>query len=243
MWPFRRAQGSNDIPSFTVDNTIGAGTTIRGDLKSPGGVRVEGTIDGALDAEGPVVVGEGGAVYGTVRGSEVVVLGTVRGDVQSKGHLEIGPKGTVDGDISVSSFRMHTGGVFCGTSHMPDAHADDAAHALPPKKVERALPAAPSPVRAADFPAKKPAKPDAPRDTLVTASTGAPKSDTAPKSKSNTLAPPSLGAVPPPPGMSDLPPLTPSAGVPVPVQSQERIATGRDTKDFTGDEPKKTATG
>lgn len=236
MWPFRRAQGSNDIPSFTVDNTIGAGTTIRGDLESPGGVRVEGTLDGALDAEGPVVIGEGGAVYGTVRGSEVVVLGTVRGDVQAKGHLEIGPKGTVDGDISVSSFRMHTGGVFRGTSHMPDARADDAVHALPEKSVERALPAAPGPARAADVPAKKPAKPDVPRDTPVTASRGEPKS------KSDTLAPPSLGAVPPPPGMSDLPPLTPSAGVPVPVQSQERIATGRDTKDFTGDD-KKAATG
>jgi hypothetical protein len=47
------------------------------------------------------------------------VLGRVRGDVHVTGHLEIGPKGKVLGDITVQSFRMHTGGVFRGTSCMP----------------------------------------------------------------------------------------------------------------------------
>jgi cytoskeletal protein CcmA (bactofilin family) len=117
MWPFRDPR--TEIPTFHVENTIGAGSRVRGDLSGPGGFRVDGNVEGAISADGPVVVGEGGVVEGVVRGRNVVVLGRVRGDVHTTGHLEIGPKGKVLGDITAKSFRMHTGGVFRGTSCMP----------------------------------------------------------------------------------------------------------------------------
>jgi cytoskeletal protein CcmA (bactofilin family) len=126
MWPFRDPEPA--IPTFHVDNTIGAGTRVRGDLSGPGGFRIDGTVEGGITADGPVIVGEGGVVEGVVRGRNVVVLGRVRGDVHVSGHLEIGPKGKVLGDITVQSFRMHTGGVFRGTSCMPGG--EDAVPAL-----------------------------------------------------------------------------------------------------------------
>jgi cytoskeletal protein CcmA (bactofilin family) len=94
---------------------------VRGDLTGPGGFRIDGTVEGSIDAQGPVVIGEAGVVDGSVRGRDVVVLGKVRGDVVAKAHLEIGPNGKVVGDVTVESFRMHKGGVFRGTSRMPGA--------------------------------------------------------------------------------------------------------------------------
>ena len=117
MWPFRNAKSVT--PSFEVENTIGTGSRVCGDLAGPGGFQINGSVEGAVDADGPVVVGEGGSVEGSIRGRDVVVLGRVRGDVHATGHLEIGPKGKILGDITVQSFRMHTGGVFRGTSCMP----------------------------------------------------------------------------------------------------------------------------
>jgi cytoskeletal protein CcmA (bactofilin family) len=117
MWPFRDAR--NAIPTFNVENTIGADSRVRGDLSGPGGFRVEGAVEGSIDSDGPVVVGEQGTVEGGVRGRDVVVLGRVRGDVRVSGHLEVGPKGKILGDITVQSFRMHKGGVFRGASCMP----------------------------------------------------------------------------------------------------------------------------
>jgi cytoskeletal protein CcmA (bactofilin family) len=128
MWPFDR-RPKNDIPSFAVENSIGAGTIVRGDVSGPGGFCIDGTIDGSLAADGAIIIGETGTVLGSVRGRDVVVLGRVRGDVETTGHLEIGPKGAVVGDVTVASFRMHKGGVFRGTSHM--SGADDAIAALP----------------------------------------------------------------------------------------------------------------
>ena len=115
MWPFR---DPNTLPTFAVENTIGSGSRVRGDLSGPGGFRIDGAVEGGIVADGPVVVGEGGSVEGGIRGRDVVVLGRVRGDVHATGHLEIGPKGKVLGDITVESFRMHKGGVFRGTSCM-----------------------------------------------------------------------------------------------------------------------------
>ncbi|HEY8074858.1 MAG TPA: polymer-forming cytoskeletal protein [Labilithrix sp.] len=141
MWPFDR-RPKNDIPTFAVENTLGAGTIVRGDVLGPGGFCVDGVIEGCLQADGPVVIGETGVVMGKVTGLAVVVLGRVRGDVESTGHLEIGPTGSVVGDISVTSFRMHKGGVFRGTSRMRGADdADVPALAAAPVK-GRTLPPA-----------------------------------------------------------------------------------------------------
>lgn len=121
MWPFRDSKDA--IPTFTVENTVAAGSRVHGDVSGPGGFRIDGAIEGALSADGPVIVGEGGAVDGDIRGRDVTILGSVRGSVVALGHLEIGPKGRVLGDITVQSFRMHTGGVFRGTSRMGDDEA------------------------------------------------------------------------------------------------------------------------
>ncbi|MBS2013797.1 MAG: polymer-forming cytoskeletal protein [Deltaproteobacteria bacterium] len=118
MWPFTSAP-KDGIPTYAVENTIGSGTRVCGDIRGPGGVRVDGAVEGAVEVDGPVVIGEGGVVEGGIRGRDVIVLGRVRGDVHAGGHLEIGPKGKIAGDVTMESFRMHKGGVFRGTSRMP----------------------------------------------------------------------------------------------------------------------------
>lgn len=128
MWPFRDSKTA--IPTFTVDNTIGVGARVRGDLSGPGGFRVDGAVEGSIDADGPVLIGERGTVDGGVRGRDVVVLGRVRGDVRASGHLEIGPKGKILGDITVQSLRLHKGGVFRGASNMASGEEEPARPAL-----------------------------------------------------------------------------------------------------------------
>lgn len=117
MWPFRRA----GIPTYEVDNIVGAGSTVRGDLRGPGGFRIDGTVTGSVEADGPIVIGEKGAVEGMVKGRDVVVLGRVHGNISAKAHLEIGPEGRVMGDVDVVSVKVHAGAVFHGASRIGDA--------------------------------------------------------------------------------------------------------------------------
>lgn len=97
---------------------------MRGDLRGPGGFRIDGLVTGSIEADGPIVIGEKGAVEGTVKGRDIVVLGRVHGNVSAKQHLEVGPEGRVMGDIEVVSIKVHAGGVFHGASKIGDAGAE-----------------------------------------------------------------------------------------------------------------------
>jgi cytoskeletal protein CcmA (bactofilin family) len=181
MWPFR----SSGIPVYEVENIVGAGTTVRGDLRGPGGFRIDGTVTGSIEADGPIVIGEKGAVEGTVKGRDVVVLGRVHGNVSAKAHLEVGPVGRVMGDVDVVSVKVHAGGVFHGASRIGDAGVEAA------------------PRLTADT---------SPFGILPVSNAPAPFSH---KAKSGRTLPPPLGAVPPPPtsigSQAKLPIVAPSA--------------------------------
>ena len=104
--------------SDAIENIIGPSCVIRGDLVADGAFRIDGTIEGSVESQASVVIGESGVVRGGLRGTDVVIAGTVQGDIHCAGHLEILAKGTVEGDIEAKSVRIETGGVFRGTSLM-----------------------------------------------------------------------------------------------------------------------------
>jgi cytoskeletal protein CcmA (bactofilin family) len=103
-----------------IENVLGRSCTLRGDLSAEGAFRIDGTVEGSVESQGAIVLGESGVIRGGVRGTDVVVAGTVIGDVACSGHLEILAKGRIEGDISARSMRIETGGVFRGTSSMGD---------------------------------------------------------------------------------------------------------------------------
>ena len=114
----KKAEGAA-TKSDVIENVIGRSCTIRGDLSAEGAFRIDGTIDGSVESQASVVIGETGVVRGGVRGTDVVIAGTVQGDVIcTDGHIEILAKGRVEGDIEAKSMRIETGGIFCGTSRM-----------------------------------------------------------------------------------------------------------------------------
>ena len=104
-----------------IENVLGRSCTLRGDLSAEGAFRIDGTVEGSVESQGAIVLGESGVIRGGVRGTDVVVAGTVIGDVACSGHLEILAKGRIEGDISARSMRIETGGVFRGTSSMGDS--------------------------------------------------------------------------------------------------------------------------
>lgn len=191
MWSlFRRG-----IPEHVVDNIIGEGTNVRGDLKGPGGFRVDGTVRGSVVADGAVVIGEKGAVEGTITARDVVVLGRVHGDVTATGHLEVGPMGRVLGDVAVASVKVHAGGVFHGGSKIGDAGG------------EARLPTSTSPFGL--LPSNVPHPPPTPASISETPISETKVVKEGKDSKGRTLPPP-IGAVPPP--------------APTVTKSHERIA-------------------
>jgi cytoskeletal protein CcmA (bactofilin family) len=110
-----------------IENVLGKSLHVHGDLKAQGAFRIDGRVEGSVASAGAVIIGEGGAVHGDVSGTDIVVAGQVVGNVTARGHLDIVSSGRVEGDINAKSFRIETGGVFCGTSRMGQIVEGDAA--------------------------------------------------------------------------------------------------------------------
>lgn len=103
-----------------VESYIGKGTEIRGDIVASGSVRIDGTVEGSIDAERNVTVGEGGKVAAEVSGVNVVVAGELTGNVKASGRLEIASTGRVYGDVVVTSLAVEDGAVFLGRCEMSE---------------------------------------------------------------------------------------------------------------------------
>jgi cytoskeletal protein CcmA (bactofilin family) len=106
-----------------VETIIGPGATIKGEIHSRGTVRVDGNVEGKVNADGSVIVGEKGAVNAEVTAGLVVIGGTVHGKVNGREKVEILSTGRLHGDVSTkpSKFVVAEGVIFEGRCSMGQA--------------------------------------------------------------------------------------------------------------------------
>ena len=122
---FRRTndtQPLTDLPASTdrVTSVIGPGVVWKGKLSGKGGVRVEGALDGDINMQGLLVVGETGRVTcETLKASVVVVAGAVRGDITAE-KLEIRSTGRVWGNVVTAAFSTEEGAFLRGQVTMEE---------------------------------------------------------------------------------------------------------------------------
>ncbi len=77
---------------------------IAGDLRSEGGIHIDGTIEGNVHAKEYVIVAEGAAVTGDLHAREVYLGGRVHGDIWAV-EVEILEEGVCEG--SIEAIRIH----------------------------------------------------------------------------------------------------------------------------------------
>jgi cytoskeletal protein CcmA (bactofilin family) len=120
-------------PGPDAPNVLAAGTTVRGDLRGDGGFHIDGHVDGSVESNGPVTVGESGSVSGLIKGTDVSIEGMVNGDVQASGHIAIGARGQLLGDATGRSMKVADGGVLCGMTRLGEHEGLSVGPATPVK--------------------------------------------------------------------------------------------------------------
>jgi len=109
-----------------VSTFIGQGTEIKGDIKAKGGIRIDGRVNGQIDHEGDLVIGEEGVVEATIKTRNVTIAGEAHGNIEASGRVEIVSTGRLFGDITVNALVIHEGAVFDGNCQMRQAEGGDA---------------------------------------------------------------------------------------------------------------------
>jgi cytoskeletal protein CcmA (bactofilin family) len=93
---------------------IAAGARIKGDLTTPGGLQVDGTIQGTVACEGDIQVGPQGVVEAQIDGKNVTVAGRVKGRIYADGRVVLLSGSHVEGDIHALSLKIEDAVFFQG---------------------------------------------------------------------------------------------------------------------------------
>lgn len=102
----------------TVSSILGENCKFTGDVEARGTLRIDGVLDGKIEASDTVIVGKGGTVKGEIHAAHAVVSGTVEGNIFAKRKIELESGSKVIGDVESISLVIEDGVFFEGTSKM-----------------------------------------------------------------------------------------------------------------------------
>lgn len=108
---------SKILTNLAIDTVIADGITLKGDIIGKGAIRIDGKVEGNVELDKGVILGEKAEVVGTIKSSEVVIYGKLIGDLTCK-ELHIKSSGRIDGNILVQTFSVEMGGKYNGNLKM-----------------------------------------------------------------------------------------------------------------------------
>lgn len=91
------------VKATRIDTLIGQHTHIKGDVSFSGGLRIDGSVAGNInatgDAESVLTLSEQGSIEGEIRVPNLVINGTILGDVYTSEHVELASKAKIKGNV------------------------------------------------------------------------------------------------------------------------------------------------
>jgi len=121
---FSRDKQKSAADNAKISTIVGEEMTVEGCIRGAGSVRIDGNLQGAIDIEGDIIVGESGKAGEEIVAQNAKIAGVIDGDLKCSGTVELTSTSTVNGDISSEKLIVDRGAVFNGVSHMA-ADAED----------------------------------------------------------------------------------------------------------------------
>ncbi len=148
---------------MTTPSTLGRGTTIRGSIRGDGDLDLHGFVEGSVNVQGELLIGETALVKSDVFGRRVIVRGAVSGNVSATELVVLEPGARVVGDIGAPQIGIRPGALVRGnvsTGGPLPVRAEKPAAATAQAAPARGRPAAvAAPARAVATPARAAAAP------------------------------------------------------------------------------------
>jgi cytoskeletal protein CcmA (bactofilin family) len=103
--------------SQRLETIVGVDTRLAGKVSVKGTIRVDGFVEGDVQADW-VVVGETGKILGNTCARGMVVGGSVEGNIEATESVELKEKATMVGEIHAPKLGISEGAVFDGCARM-----------------------------------------------------------------------------------------------------------------------------
>lgn len=107
--------GNNPNPG---KNILSADVEIKGNIKFGGELTFEGKLEGEIQTDGTLLLGDSAVINGNINAQSVVVRGKVNGNIVAKEKIEIKTKAELFGDIRASKLTVEEGVTFVGKTEV-----------------------------------------------------------------------------------------------------------------------------
>jgi len=97
-------------------NMLSSDVHIRGKLKFANDLIIDGKIEGEVNSEGDLTVGENAQIIGDINTRSVVVYGKVEGNIMVTDRCELKQNAQLNGDITAAKLAIEEGAIFMGAS-------------------------------------------------------------------------------------------------------------------------------
>jgi cytoskeletal protein CcmA (bactofilin family) len=101
-----------------LDTVIGPETSVKGDFRVAGGVRLDGNVEGRMDVTETLVTGPKSLLKGEVHCRDAVIAGRIEGNVFAAEAVELQTGAQVFGNISCKGLVIQRDCVFHGNCAM-----------------------------------------------------------------------------------------------------------------------------
>lgn len=116
-------------------NTLNSDVEIKGNLKFAGELTFDGKLDGEIQTEGTLHLGDSAVINGNINAQTVIVRGKITGNIVAKEKIEIKSKAELFGDIKSSKLVIEEGVTFVGKT---EVNPNKVAPTPPPRSNEPA---------------------------------------------------------------------------------------------------------
>ncbi|MCP9452575.1 MAG: polymer-forming cytoskeletal protein [Nitrospira sp.] len=132
MTPARsqRTEMGEEISAF-----VGRGVDFKGTITYQGTVRIDGTVEGEIQTDGILLVGEEAVLKAKVTAGTIVCKGKITGDILAKDKIKLRTPAVITGGVKTPMLSMEEGVMFNGTLEMTaparDAQRESGLRAIP----------------------------------------------------------------------------------------------------------------
>jgi cytoskeletal protein CcmA (bactofilin family) len=141
----RQSQTTTDYQKFMAEHTgkdiLSSDVEIKGSIKFQKELLIDGKVEGEINSEGVLTIGEHADIRGEIKTKSIVVFGKVQGNITVNERCELKSKCTLQGDLKAARLIIEEGATFIGksevTSGMSVTAAKPAATGARPEVVRR----------------------------------------------------------------------------------------------------------
>ena len=97
-------------------NILSSDVEIKGKLRFSNDLIIDGRIEGEVNSEGDLTVGENARIVGNIKTRSVVVFGKIEGNITVTDRCELKQNAILHGDVAAGKLAIEEGATFMGSS-------------------------------------------------------------------------------------------------------------------------------